>query len=743
MRPMNVIGGVATPFSDRMEGVSRPAGSVAGERNGRENKFMQCWTARPRGFFGLALGVGLVLSAASAFAGVEGSLEDAALKIITKRCLECHNTAARKGGLDLTNLAAARRGGESGSALEPGDVDGSLLLERVAAGEMPAGNPLPDTERQVLRRWLESGAPWARTLEYMPRKRAGKDWWSLQPLRYEIPPLESVPTEWASHPVDRFVYARLREEELAPAPLADRRTLIRRLTFDLTGLPPTPREIEDFVADTSADAYESVVDRLLSSSAYGERWGRHWLDVVRFGESHGYEQNHLRMDAWPFRDYVIRSFNEDKPFDRMIAEHLAGDQVAPGDPDVEVGTAFLVAGPHDTVGIDNIDGQLQKIANDRDDMIMATSTAFLALTTNCARCHDHKFDPILQKDYYRMRAVFEGVQHRRRRLLTPERRAVLAETQKTLEAELEEVRSRIEAVKKGMAPRMDAIRESVVSGFRESVSSRGTTETFSPIAAKYVRMDIHRTVGGRPRLDELEVHDTEGRNVALAALGARARANSTRVDNGDPTIYGAALVNDGEFGAAWLASAVTAHIEIELPKVANVAAVLWSLDRPGNYSYELRDLAVWYDILVSLDGETWQKVATSFDRKPPNDEFVEDLLRERVRSEEEKTELERLRRLESDLGSRLGAATSEGLVWAGEFKQPGRTHLLARGNPMKPLEEVAAASPSMLGTLVPTFELAPDAPEGERRLALARWIAADTNPLTPRVLVNRVWHYHF
>ena len=698
---------------------------------------------RRRFFSGIALAASVLFCAADVFGALEGGLEQAALKIITKRCLECHNPTAREGGLELTTLAVALRGGDSGAALVPGDVAGSLLMERVLAGEMPEGNPLPDTERQVLRRWVESGAPWQATLEYVPRQRAGKDWWSLQPLRYAVPPVTSVPAAWASHPVDRFVYAKLEEEGLVPAGLADRRTLIRRLTFDLTGLPPTPRQIQEFLADARPGAYERVVDRLLASPAYGERWGRHWLDVVRFGESHGYEQNHLRSNAWPFRDYVIRSFNDDKPFDRMVAEHLAGDQVAPGDPEVEVGTAFLVAGPHDTVGINNIDGKLQKYANDRDDMIMATSTAFLALTTNCARCHDHKFDPILQKDYYQMRAVFEGVQHTSRRLLTPRASAALEKKKARVETERKTVREQIGALKKQLAPRVEAIRASVTDAFREPVNSRGTTETFASAEAKYVRMDIHRTIGGRPRIDELEVHDADGRNLALASLGARAKASSTRVDNGDPTIYGAALVNDGAFAAAWIASAGSAWIEVELPAPATIAAITWSLDRPGNYSYELRDTAVWYDILLSLDGTSWRKVAHSFDRQPPKDEFVEELLIDRVASDEQKAELERLQGLDAKLGGSLGELGGVGLVYAGKFEEPKKTHLLARGNPMKPLEEVAPASPGMLGAQVPGFELASDGPEGERRLALARWITHDTNPLTPRVLANRLWHYHF
>ena len=204
---------------------------------------------------------------------------------------------------------------------------------------------------------------------------------------------------------------KLFEKGLRPAPPADRRTLIRRVTYDLTGLPPTPEEVDAFVADSSPVAYERLVDRLLASPHYGERWGRHWLDVVRFGESVGFERNIIIDNAWPFRDHVIRSFNADKPFDQLVLDHLAGDVIGRGDPAVEVGTGFLVCGAYDNVK--NLDPLLtaQNRANEIDDMIRATSEAFLGLTIGCARCHNHKFDPILQRDYYSLQATFAGVTH--------------------------------------------------------------------------------------------------------------------------------------------------------------------------------------------------------------------------------------------------------------------------------------------------------------------------------------------
>jgi len=264
-------------------------------------------------------------------------------------------------------------------------------------------------------------------------------WWSLEPLR----PPEVPAVEASGAPIDAFIRKTLAEKGLFPSPEADRRTLIRRLTFNLHGLPPTPEEVDAFLEDRSSDAYQRLVDRLLSSPRYGERWGRHWLDVVHYGETHGYDKDKRRLHAWPYRDYVIRALNEDKPYARFVEEQLAGDVLYTDDPDGIVALGFIAAGPWDFVGhVELREGTVDKDltrSNDRDDMVSTAMSSFLSLTVHCARCHDHKFDPIPQEDYYRLQAVFAGVEradrpydrdpatHRLRRSLTAERRALLAE----------------------------------------------------------------------------------------------------------------------------------------------------------------------------------------------------------------------------------------------------------------------------------------------------------------------------
>src|SRR5262245_17389945 len=251
------------------------------------------------------------------------------------------------------------------------------------------------------------------------RADEGGGWWSLQPLRRTAPPSVQR-AEWLRNPIDAFVLARLEARQLAPAPPADRLTLIRRVTFDLLGLPPTPAEIDAFLQDPSPEAYERLIDGLLASPHYGERWGRHWLDVARFGESQGYERDKVRDHAWRYRDYVICSFNADMPYDQFVREQIAGD-IDPATRDGIIATGFLVAGPWDEVG-NTQQGRVMKLRvreEELEDIISAVGPTFLGMTIHCARCHNHKFDPIPQRDYYRLKAALEGIRHGDRPALAP------------------------------------------------------------------------------------------------------------------------------------------------------------------------------------------------------------------------------------------------------------------------------------------------------------------------------------
>ena len=281
--------------------------------------------------------------------------------------------------------------------------------------------------------------------------RSKADHWAFKTaVRSPIPKVANA--AWTRNALDNFVLARLEAERLAPSKEADRVTLIRRLSFDLTGLPPTPREVEQFLGDPTPNAYEKLVDRLLNSPRYGERWARHWLDVVHFGESHGYDKDKPRLNAWPYRDYVIRSFNEDKPYSRFVQEQLAGDALFPDDADGVVALGFIAAGPWDYVGHVELpesktDGLIARY-NDRDDMVMNTMSTFLSLTVHCARCHDHKFDPISQEDYYHLQAVFAGVDRANRPYDADTK---VAARRRRLTSVRREFESRLEAINKLVA----------------------------------------------------------------------------------------------------------------------------------------------------------------------------------------------------------------------------------------------------------------------------------------------------
>lgn len=343
--------------------------------------------------------------------------------LILTRCIECHNATDASGGLDLTRADGVRKGGESGAVVTAGHPETSPLIERIAAGEMPPEKngkpqPLPAAEVELFRKWVEAGAEWptGRTLDPYEKtigKRAGRDWWSLQPVRRPAVPAVGPMSNGAPvQPVDAFIRAELSRREMTPAPPADRRTLLRRVAFDLVGLPPTAEEIDAFEKDTSPEAYEKIVDRLLASPQFGERWGRHWLDLVRFAETNGYERDAVKPNAWRYRDWVIRALNNDMPYDRFVLEQLAGDEVPDRTEETVVATGFLRLGTWDDEPNDPQEYQYERL----EDLVHATSTAFLGLTVKCARCHDHKFDPIPQTDYFRVAAAFWGgpVAHRNR-----------------------------------------------------------------------------------------------------------------------------------------------------------------------------------------------------------------------------------------------------------------------------------------------------------------------------------------
>ncbi|HUR59695.1 MAG TPA: PSD1 and planctomycete cytochrome C domain-containing protein, partial [Opitutaceae bacterium] len=339
--------------------------------------------------------------------------------ILRDNCYKCHSHSADKikGGLLLDSRSAALTGGDSGAALVPGHPEKSLLIEAIGYVNEdlqmpPKGKKLSVEQIATLTEWIRQGAVWPEdsNAPLKARRKGGispedRQWWAFQPVAKVGPP--ATRDAWPVNDIDRFILARLKAEGLQPAPRAQKQALLRRVYFDVTGLPPTPHDVDAFLADTSPDAYAKVIDRLLASPRYGERWATHWLDLVRYAESDGYRADDYRPNAWRYRDYVIDAFNSDKPYDRFVQEQLAGDELWPGDPAAQTATGYLTHWIYEWNQRDAVD-QRQTILNDITD---TTADAFLALGLQCARCHDHKFDPILQKDYFRLQAFFAALKH--------------------------------------------------------------------------------------------------------------------------------------------------------------------------------------------------------------------------------------------------------------------------------------------------------------------------------------------
>lgn len=349
--------------------------------------------------------------------------------VLEKHCYRCHSARTKKpkGGLRLDTRAAIHKGGDTGPAIVPGDVGRSLLIEamRYESVEMPPKKKLPDAVIADFVAWVEMGAPDPRMGERVSREESiarstalneARGFWSFQPVKRSPPP-EVHGADWPRTPIDAFILAALEAEGLSPAPPARRPDLIRRVYFDLTGLPPTPEQVRTFVKDESPDAYEKLVDRLLASPRHGERWAQHWLDVVRFAETEGFEYDRTMPGSWRYRDYVIRAFNDDKPYDRFVTEQLAGDEIAPARREALVAAGFHRLGAvRRNAGNQEVASSRNELLTERTDIV---ATAFLGLTVGCARCHDHKFDPVSQADYYRLQAFFAATREHNVPLASP------------------------------------------------------------------------------------------------------------------------------------------------------------------------------------------------------------------------------------------------------------------------------------------------------------------------------------
>ncbi|HAM71692.1 MAG TPA: hypothetical protein DCM86_08630 [Verrucomicrobiales bacterium] len=613
-------------------------------------------------------------------------------------------------------------------------------------------------------------------------------WWSL--ARLEAPALPAVPARLAAgvrNPVDLFIRARLAAEGIEPSPEAGRETLVRRLFLDLTGLPPTPAEIDRFVADTKPDAYERLVDRLLDSPRYGERWARHWLDVVHYGDTHGYDKDKPRPNAWPYRDYVIRAFNEDRPYGRFIQEQVAGDVLFPGTRDGIEALGFISAGPWDFIGHEEvpeskIDGRVARHL-DRDDMVVNTVQTFNSLTVQCAQCHNHKFDPITQEEYYSLQAVFAAVDRTNRRYdidpgVARSRAALegriqsLAARRKELEGVIEgragpglgELNSRISALEKSSAG-------SAAVGYHSAIEK-------GPEVAKWVQVDL----GGVMPLGGVVLHpchdDFNGigdgfgfpvrYRVEVSAdpefkSGTLVLADFTGADVPNPGVRPQGIEGEGKSGRYVRVTATRlaprqndfifalAELEVRVgagrtnAALGRPVAALDSIEAPVRWQRSnLTD--GWYPGApagsgLELAGVRAERTALLARHTRPG---------ERVELESIDGQLAEARQGVGRLPAQSVAYVGSVHTGSGAFTgtgasggKPREIRVLNRGNLLKPGGVVGPGTLSAVQGLPSRLEVAPSDPEGARRAALAKWLSDPRNSLTWRSIANRLWQQHF
>ena len=587
----------------------------------------------------LILGVAIGIGSASASAADPVPAFNAQIRPLFKaNCFECHGEGEKlKGDLDLRLRRFAAKGGTTGPSFVEGKPEASLLLEKVTSGDMPPGKKkLTAAEIETLKQWIAAGAkveaPEPETLaKGFQITDEDRKWWAFQPIKRSAVPTIQSPKSKVQTPIDLFLLAKLSDKGLSFAPPADKLTLIRRVTFDLTGLPPTPEEVDAFLKDTSADAYEKVVERLLASSRYGERWGRHWLDVAGYADSEGGSpEDPVRATAWKYRDYVIRSFNSDKPFDQFIREQLAGDELvkppypnlSPEDLDKLTATGFLRMAP-DASGVAGID---PKIARNQvvNDTVKIVSSAFLGVTVGCAQCHNHRYDPIPQTDFYRLRAALE--------------------------------------------PAYDLTAWKVPAGREVSLYKDEERKMAAAVEAEAAVIDKQRL----KKQDEY-IETTFTKEVAKLPEEMRDKARAARTTP-EPK-----------------RTAEQKKLMMEHPSL--------NVDGGSLYLYDSKAAAE-----LTKIGEA----AGALRAKKPTEQFVRVL-----------TEV------------------------------PGKvppTFLFHRGDPDQPKDKIAPGGLNILDASLPLAGRTSDGPvsgSSGRRLALANWLTDPKQPLTSRVLVNRIWMHHF
>ncbi len=617
-------------------------------------------SARPSVLFGVTLAAVLGLTATAGAQNEPINFTDHIRPIMERACWNCHGEAAQLSDLDLSSREGALEGGTKGPAIVPGRAEDSRLFRMVAGLDQPfmpmSGDALSDAELAAVRTWIDDGAHWdtgevtaaadaLAALENDELPPGARDYWAFRhPQQARVPASREF-----DHPVDRFLEASRKDAGLTAAPRADRLTLLRRAYLDLIGLPPTPEQVEEFLADTERGAWERLIDKLLDSPHYGERWGRHWLDVARYADTDGFEQDYVRLNMWRYRDYVIDAFNDDKPYNQFLREQIAGDELDYVTDETRIATGFLRSGPR--VNFREKDNP-ERRHDYLDDMLATVGRGVLGMTVHCARCHDHKFDPILQKDYYSMQASIYGYVEIDYPLLDRDEADAYFAAMRDVDDRQQPLRDEVDAIE---------------TPYREELRAQMIRERFPEnVQAAAFKPEAERTPGEQLLATQVLTINPPRAQVA-EALSPEDKA---RVDE---------------------LNAQIAALEDERPPTPAMAHIVTD----GDYRF-------------APDGPGDQVIGCPECRTPPEVDGTY-------------------------LYEEGGPA----------YKAPPN-YFLIRGDPFSPGSPM---SPGFLTAATygdpPTEIPRPAGRTSGRRLALAEWIASRDNPLTARVMANRIWHHHF
>ena len=716
--------------------------------------------------------------------------------LFAKHCLSCHGPQKQKSDYRFDQKSSALTGGSIGGAIVAGKSSESKLIHYVAGIDKamtmpPRKKALTDDEIAILRAWIDQGATWPESADV---KGEAPPLWSLAPLaKPAVPAVKQSVVMRTS--IDAFIFTKLEEYGLTPAQPAEPLTLVRRIHFDLIGLPPTPEEVNAFIEAASHNrqaAIEALVDKLLASPRYGERWARHWMDVVHFAETHGHDQDRPRPNAWPYRDYLIRAFNDDKPYTRFIEDQIAGDVLHANDPWATAALGMLAAGPWDEssqMGIQ--DGTVdKKVAQylDRDDMIATTISSFNSVTIHCARCHHHKFDPISIDDYYALQAVFAGVD-RANRSYEPDDKV------RRLRGELQAEKAKLDASTLGSEESLSARNLAAIAEWERAAASAQSTWTViepatcsSANGATLTKQSDGSVLSGgtRPEKDSYTITaSTKLKNITAIRLevltdDSLPHKGPGRQDNGNLHLsefrvdmksgeakpialkiraasadwnqegWGIARAVDGNVATAWGI----------YPKVGQPHFAVFELEKPVNSDGGEITLTFTLDQLHGgghLIGRPRLSITDA--AKPasaaPLPQEIATILRTALdqRTPEQKKMLA-LHVIRERNSSEIAKLPDPALVYAatsvfpvdGNFKPAGKPRevfVLKRGDILQPGSAALPGSLSCVKGPEPRFKISGSDDEGSRRAALARWISHRDNVLTWRSIVNRVWHYHF